>query len=174
MHFIRHGQSEFNLGYNRTGRDPGTPDAALTPLGSEQARHAGAALSGRGITQLVASPYTRALQTATEIAGVLGVGIVVEPLAGERSLYSCDIGTPVAQLQASFPHADFSTVADGQWWPTLGETDAQLATRIAAFRAKWHALFHTGTYALVSHWYFLNALTDYDFENGEVLITKEF
>jgi broad specificity phosphatase PhoE len=48
MHFIRHGQSHFNLEYTRTGRDPGIHDAGLTDEGFEQARRAAAQLAGKG------------------------------------------------------------------------------------------------------------------------------
>jgi broad specificity phosphatase PhoE len=82
MHFVRHGQSYFNLGMERVGRDPNIADAALTSLGLAQAEIAAQQLMGRGIRRVIASPYTRALQTALVIAEHLNVALIVEPLAG--------------------------------------------------------------------------------------------
>ena len=70
MILVRHGQSEFNVVFNRTGRDPGIPDPSLTAKGKEQAAIAAKALSGRGFRRIVASPYTRALETAAARAGI--------------------------------------------------------------------------------------------------------
>ncbi len=100
----------------------------------------------------------------------MGLGIQVEPLAGERSVYSCDIGTPLKQLRAKWPKVDFSHMESEQWWPDNGESHGHLINRVASFQSKWRDVFLAGRVALVSHWYFLNHLTDgYDFENGEVL-----
>ena len=46
MFLLRHGQSYFNLHFNRTRMDPGIEDPELTPLGVEQAAGAAAALAG--------------------------------------------------------------------------------------------------------------------------------
>src|SRR5580692_8646863 len=64
MFLLRHGQSYFNLHFNRTRRDPGIEDPELTPLGVEQARAAAADLADTALTRIIVSPYTRALQTA--------------------------------------------------------------------------------------------------------------
>ena len=45
MILLRHGQSEFNRAFGATGRDPGIPDAPLTPLGETQAAAAAEALA---------------------------------------------------------------------------------------------------------------------------------
>ena len=71
MILLRHGQSEFNLHFTATRRDPGIRDPRLTPLGHQQAAAAAEALRGKGITRILASPYTRALQTAAPIARAL-------------------------------------------------------------------------------------------------------
>ena len=172
MHFIRHGQSEFNHAYDTIGIDPNIPDAPLTPQGRQQARRAGRQLAGKGITRVIASPYTRALQTASIIAEEINVPLHVEPLIGERVLYSCDIGTPARQLRADWPHLDFSAIIDDNWWPQLGESAQALTRRVAGFTEKWSPHAVSGDIAIVSHWYFLNALTGRDFANGEVHFKK--
>jgi len=51
MILLRHGQSEFNLHFSATKRDPGIPDPVLTPLGHEQAEAAAEALAEGNIRQ---------------------------------------------------------------------------------------------------------------------------
>ena len=48
MILIRHGQSEFNVHFSRTGIDPGIVDPHLTATGREQVREAVAGVSRRG------------------------------------------------------------------------------------------------------------------------------
>jgi broad specificity phosphatase PhoE len=173
MHFVRHGQSEFNLAQQEYGRDPGILDAPLTPLGFEQARRAAKDLAGRGITSIIASPYTRALQTASTIAAEIGAGLHICPLAGERRIYSCDIGSPLSRLKETWTHLDFSGVPTENWWPAADESLGDLSRRVVAFKSKWKDLA-TPQNALVSHWYFINALTGRDMENGEVAFHAVF
>lgn len=114
MILVRHGQSEFNAAFNRTRIDPGIVDPRLTGEGRAQASAVAVALGELGIRRLIASPYTRALETAAVIAEVLGTPIGVEPLVRERSAFTCDIGTPAAELPgAGRPFA--LTI-----WPTRG------------------------------------------------------
>jgi len=75
MILLRHGQSEFNLHFTATRRDPGIVDPRLTELGHSQAAEAVRELAGERITRIVTSPYTRALQTAAPIAQALGLTV---------------------------------------------------------------------------------------------------
>ena len=68
MILLRHGQSEFNLLFTATRRDPGIVDPQLTELGHAQVTQAVRGLAGEGITRIITSPYTRTLQTAAPIA----------------------------------------------------------------------------------------------------------
>ena len=72
MILLRHGQSEFNLHFGATRRDPGIVDPRLTELGHTQAHEAAQQLVGQGIERIIVSPYTRALQTAHPVAAALG------------------------------------------------------------------------------------------------------
>lgn len=57
MILLRHGQSEFNLLFTQTRKDPGIKDPRLTPLGHSQAEAAAEALAGaREIRRIIASP----------------------------------------------------------------------------------------------------------------------
>ena len=53
MILLRHGQSEFNLHFTATRKDPGIIDARLTPLGHEQAQAAALALADLVIVSLI-------------------------------------------------------------------------------------------------------------------------
>src|SRR5215469_13326906 len=68
MILLRHGQSEFNVAYNATRVDPGIPDPCLTEEGRRQALAAGTVLARHRVERLIASPYTRALETAEIVA----------------------------------------------------------------------------------------------------------
>ena len=83
MILLRHGQSWFNHHFTLTRRDPGIEDPALTPLGEQQAEEAADALADAGIRRILASPYTRALQTA---AGVVAMLVVVVSVYGGLAL----------------------------------------------------------------------------------------
>src|SRR3978361_2192951 len=90
MILLRHGQSEFNLHFTATRRDPGIVDPKLTTLGHEQAAQAATALRGEKISRIVVSPYTRALQTAMPVARLLAVPVFVNPVVRERHRSGCD------------------------------------------------------------------------------------
>lgn len=168
MYFIRHGQSEFNAAMHRTGRDPGIRDAPITALGREQIEAALAHIKTLGITRLISSPYTRALQTASIIAEAIKLPIKAEPLAGERAIFSCDIGTPIATLQQQWPQVDFALLEQTQWWPEMPEGEADLGRRKDAFFARYADLPDRATTLVASHWYFIFAATGQDLQNGEI------
>jgi 2,3-bisphosphoglycerate-dependent phosphoglycerate mutase len=94
FYFIRHGQSENNYLWDRTGSSKGRSiDAELTPVGRQQAEilaqflhraDPGAARNGRdsqnaagfGITHLYSSLMIRAVTTGTIVADALGLPLV--------------------------------------------------------------------------------------------------
>jgi broad specificity phosphatase PhoE len=141
MILLRHGQSEFNLHYTVTRVDPGIEDPRLTPLGHQQAEQAATALAGDPIERIIASPYTRALQTAAPLAKRLGLPVLVTTAVRERYAFVCDVGSPVADLAAAWPGHDF-TALDDIWWQRT---------------------------VVVSHWGFIMALTGLSVQNGQWL-----
>jgi broad specificity phosphatase PhoE len=165
MILMRHGQSEFNLHFTATRRDPGIEDPRLTPLGQAQAEAAAEAFRHEGITQILASPYTRALQTAAPAARVLGLRVQVHPGVRERFHFTCDIGSRRNVLQAAWPEHDFQHL-DEVWWPGATETVESVQARAAQFRAEIAAGGEWSTTLVVSHWAFLLALTGESLENG--------
>jgi len=168
MILLRHGQSEFNLHFTATRRDPGIPDPRLTELGRQQAEAAAEALAGERISRIIASPYTRALQTATPVAKRLGVPIIVTPTVRERYAFSCDIGSPRTRLTLDWPGIDLSHIEE-VWWPAVEEPDDQIEARAALFRAEMAALPDWQDTLVVSHWGFILAMTGQRVMNGDIL-----
>ncbi|MCO6419668.1 histidine phosphatase family protein [Siccirubricoccus sp. KC 17139] len=168
MILLRHGQSEFNLHFTATRRDPGIPDPKLTPLGMAQAEEAAEALANEGIRRIIASPYTRAIQTAMPIARRLGIPIHVTPTVRERYAFSCDIGSPRTQLALAFPELDLRHLEE-VWWPAVEEPDEQIEARARLFRAEMAALTDWQDTLVVSHWGFILAMTGERAVNGQIL-----
>ncbi len=168
MILIRHGQSEFNLHFSATKKDPGIEDPRLTPLGHEQAEKAAAALAHQGITRILASPYTRALQTAAPIAAALGLPVQVHPLVRERFHFACDIGTTRTVLAHDWPEHDFAHI-DEVWWPAGSESEASVESRAASFRREMASDEAWRSTLVVSHWAFILTLTGESLDNGQWL-----
>jgi broad specificity phosphatase PhoE len=171
MILIRHGQSEFNLHFSATRVDPGIPDPKLTPLGQAQAEAAAETLAGVGITRIIASPYTRAMQTAAPFARRLGLGVTISPLVRERYHFVCDIGSPVSALRAEWPQHDFGDLPE-TWWPAETETEAEALTRATAFHAAMAAQPDHAETLVVTHWAFIRAMTGLSLGNGEWIVIE--
>jgi glucosyl-3-phosphoglycerate phosphatase len=167
MFLLRHGQSYFNLHFNRTRIDPGIEDPELTPLGVEQAQAAASRLADRALTRIIISPYTRALQTAQPVLGVHKVPVEIMSEVREQAAYACDVGTPPHVLASRFPHHDFAHLPP-KWWRD-SETSEEIGERAEAFRAVMAARGDNSTTLLVSHWAFILALTGISLANGEIL-----
>ena len=168
MLLIRHGQSEFNVVYSVTRRDPGIRDPLLTATGRAQAREAAAALADQGLARLIASPYTRALETAEIIADILGLPVAVDARVGERAAFACDVGSPSAQLRARWPHLTLDHL-DEMWWPALEESEAALDHRREKFRSAMATAADWVHAGVVTHWGFIRSLTGLTVPNGAVL-----
>lgn len=126
VHVLRHGEV-----HNPTkvlyGRLPGY---RLSSLGEQMAKAAAAALAGRDVTHVVASPLERAIQTAEPIAATFGLTVEVD----ERLIES-----------ANFFEGKRVGVGDGalrdprNWWvvrdpftPSWGESYRAIAERMVA------------------------------------------
>ncbi len=170
---LRHAESAFNAHFERTGRDPQIADPVLTPRGVAQAEAAArhfvamkkdASAPRAAPTRILCSPYTRALQTASILAKALGLGVEATPLLGERALYSCDTGTPAAQLKKLWPDVAFGGL-DERWWPRPGESGDETNRRAHAFLALYGE--GGGRILAVSHWYLIFALSGADCANAK-------
>jgi len=168
MILVRHGQSEFNVVFSVTRRDPGIRDPRLTEEGRRQAGAAAETLRGQGIARLITSPYSRAIETAEIVARRLDVAITVEPLVGERAAFACDVGTRRGDLKARWPHLALDHLEE-EWWPALEESMDGLGARCAAFLAYMRAQADWARVAVVSHWGFIRGLTGLTVQTGAVL-----
>ncbi|MCW8307352.1 histidine phosphatase family protein [Acidiphilium sp. PA] len=169
MILLRHGQSEFNLHFSATRRDPGIEDPQLTPEGHAQAQAAAAALRDMNLTRMIISPYTRTLQTAAPIIASRALTIEIDPLIRERYAFSCDIGTSPRTLGARFPDHDFAHLPD-PWWPAGFEPEAAVIERAAQFRARMATRPDWRETIVVSHWAFILALTGRSLMNGTWMV----
>ncbi len=168
MILLRHGETVFNVLFGKTRRDPGIRDPRLTERGREQAAEAAHALAGNSITRVLASPYTRAIQTAHVIARALNVPLVIDEKIRERFSFSCDVGTPRSVLATRWPDYAFDHL-DDFWWPDREEPIAQFQARCDAFRRRMAASGDWRTAAVVTHWGVVRALSGLRIKNGEML-----
>ena len=171
MILIRHGQSEFNVRFSATGIDPGIVDAPLTPLGRQQAEEAAETLGNLRITRIIASPYTRTMQTAAPFARRFGLPVTISPLVRERYAYSCDVGRPVSHLTTAWPQHDFAQVPD-IWWPSETESERATLGRAEQFHVEMAARPDHEETLVVSHWGFILAMTGRSVTNCEWLVIE--
>ena len=163
---VRHGQSTWNVLKARFPSEQErfqepvmyTPDAPITELGVSQSRQAGRNLSkalllnnnddetttGAASYVMIVSPLRRALQTARHMLSTVSHRPLASPMvhaaATEIMADACDIGSPVADLQAEFGNDfDFSNMTSNQkeesiyWWPfhqSLKETWRRMKNRL--------------------------------------------
>ena len=167
MILIRHGQTEFNRIFRVTRRDPGIRDPHLTEDGRRQAVAVAAELRSLPLRRLIASPYARALETASIIGTHLDLAISVDALIAERFCFTCDIGSPLAELRARWPDLAFDHLLD-PWWPEAEETEEAIFERSEQFRSSI-AAEASSVIALITHWGFIRALTGLEVPNGAVL-----
>jgi broad specificity phosphatase PhoE len=169
MILLRHGQSEFNLLFSQTRRDPGIKDPKLTPLGQVQAEEAAEALTTQHeIRRIIVSPYTRALQTAAPLARRLGLPVLVNPIVRERYAFACDIGSPATALRAEWPEVALHHIEE-VWWPAEEEPAEQVLARAARFRGEMAAVEDWAHTVVVSHWGFILSMTGQSVANGQWL-----
>ena len=168
MILLRHGQSEFNLHFGVTRRDPGIIDPRLTELGHSQAVEAARQLAGQGIERIIVSPYTRTLETARPVAAALGVPVTIDSIVRERYAFACDIGSPRSALQRDWPDHDFDLV-DDVWWPEAEESEASIVRRAAKFRNDVALRRDWANTLVISHWGFILSLTGQSVANGQWL-----
>jgi len=141
---VRHAESEGN----RDRRFTTSPSVPITELGRQQARDA-----ARRIRVLfrpvivVASPYARAQQTASIIAGELALPIEVEHDFREQS-YGDLAGLPYEEVTK---HPAFLPERPWSWTPPGGESPEQVLQRSAPALDRVASRFPDDELVIVSH-----------------------
>lgn len=120
FYFLRHGETTWNA----IGRTQGQLDAPLSDLGRRQALEAAEALKGHSIERIVASPLSRARDTAEAASAALGL-----PVSFDDELMEFHAGEWQGEPRGENIRAYFKREAD----PPGGETFQQFADR--AWRA---------------------------------------
>ena len=168
MILVRHGQSEFNVVFSVTRQDPGIVDPPLTEEGRRQIEAVAGELLAHDIRRLIASPYTRTLQSAEILAAALDRPVTIEPLVRERCWFSCDIGSPRSHLTERWPDFAFGDLEE-RWWPDPNETEDQLNARCQRFQDDMAGVEDWRHVLVVSHWGFIRGLTGEEVPNAAVV-----
>lgn len=137
LYLIRHGETEWSLSGQYTGRT----DIALTAHGEEAARELGHRLRGIVFSLVLTSPMQRAQQTCA-LAG-LAPAAEIEPELAEWDYGDYEGRTP-ADIHASRP--GWNLFRDGS---PNGETPKQISARADRFIARLRVM--DGNVALFSH-----------------------
>ncbi|MCC6719943.1 MAG: histidine phosphatase family protein [Acetobacteraceae bacterium] len=141
--FLRHGETDWNA----RGLSQGNVDIPLNATGIAQAQAAAPLLVGRGIASIVASPLSRAHDTARAAAEVLGLPVELDEGLRETS-FGAQEGQPMVDW--------FADWVDGTYTPPDAESFAMLRAR--ALAAVNRALTRPGLVLVVAHGALFRAL----------------
>ena len=142
--FLRHGETDWNA----RNLAQGNVDIPLNPVGVSQANAAAELLRNRGIRSIVASPLSRAHETALAAAAVVG-----RPVSTEEELREVSFGAQEGQPMLAQWFDDWVA---GLSTPEGAESFAGLRARAA--RAVNRALEHESPVLVVAHGALFRAL----------------
>ena len=172
IYFIRHGQSEFNATFEGV-IDPMIFDAPLTKLGLTQAKEARGSASRLGITRVITSPFTRAIQTTQTIFDGISP-IEVQHGHHELLLHSCDIGRHPNELEVDFPNLSFDHLPHS-WWHKNGTSDLKIVKEPIELFQKRISEFVAGlnnvneeTIAIVGHGNAFKEIIGFELNNCQI------
>lgn len=123
---VRHGETD----WNRERRIQGATDIPLNDTGREQARAAGRLLAGRAWSRIVASPLSRAAETASIIAGEARIDSPELDAAFVERNYGEAEGLTGSELDSRFP--DGADVPGRESREAVGERVVAGLHRLAA------------------------------------------
>jgi probable phosphoglycerate mutase len=141
--FLRHGETDWNA----RGLSQGSVDVPLNATGLAQAHAAAALLVHRGITTIVASPLSRAQDTAAIVGAALALPVATDELLREVS-FGVQEGQPMSEW--------FDDWILGRFTPAGAEPFAALRSRATA--AINRALAHPAPVLVVAHGALFRAL----------------
>lgn len=128
---LRHGQTDWNL----QARLQGSTDIPLNAMGREQARHAAEILTGQGIGKIIASPLSRARETADIVAERLQLSPILDARLIERN-FGLFEGMTIDEVhrhrEEMRDHMNPRADLDGKHYPHNAEPLAQVIDRVFA------------------------------------------
>jgi len=134
--FLRHGETDWNA----EGRSQGRTDIPLNHVGRMQARRAARTLAGQKIATIVASPLSRARDTAEAAAETLGLPVQLDP-----ELAEVNFGAQEGEVMGNW----YDSWIAGDYTPPGGESFADLCARCV--RAINRATALPGPVLVVAH-----------------------
>ena len=153
LYFVRHGESVANLSDRNGHKRPDDADR-LSEHGWEQARSLGRRLQGEELELIVASPMTRAQETAQGIAEVLDL-----PIETDEDLF--EVRQSDAFYASSPDYGDTGTLswmptADPAYAPPGAESFADVVARVRRVMERLSELASERRVVAVSHHNFLH------------------
>lgn len=140
LYVARHGQTQ----YNAENKICGITDLPLTPTGIAQAQSLAQWCKDKGIEVIIASPLTRAQQTAAQVSAVLGLPVVTDSRITEQN-YGIYEGKNRRDSGFLAAKRQFATR-----YPQ-GESMLQLAGRVYPFLEEIRGKYRDKTVLLVCH-----------------------
>ena len=122
---LRHGQTLMSVERRYSGRS----DAPLTAAGVQQGAAAGKHLAGAGIDVIIASPLLRTVQTAQEVATVIGAPVITDDGFRETDFGAWE-GLTFAEVRERWPDEMANWMADPQVAPPEGESFTDVSARV--------------------------------------------
>ncbi len=122
---LRHGQTLMSVERRYSGRS----DAPLTAAGVQQAAAAGKHLAGADIGVIITSPLLRTVQTAQEVATVVGAPVVTDDGFRETDFGAWE-GLTFAEVRERWPDEMANWMADPQVAPPGGESFTDVSARV--------------------------------------------
>lgn len=144
---LRHGETAMSTEKRFSGRG----DVALTSRGVEQARAVAARLASYGeVAGVVSSPLRRATETASVVASVLGIDVVVDDGLAETDFGAWE-GSTFAEVRSRWPAEMQAWLDDVSVAPPGGESFVSTFARVAAARSRLTSSYPGGRVVVVSH-----------------------
>jgi broad specificity phosphatase PhoE len=143
---LRHGLTQMTV----EKRYAGTSDAPLNEAGLEQAAAAAKRLATAGLDAIVSSPLRRARTTASEVAALSGLQVVVDEGFRETDFGDWE-GLTFAEVREQWPDVVAAWLADPEAGPPGGESFAAARRRIDAAMERVLAAHAGQKVLIVSH-----------------------
>lgn len=148
IYLVRHGETDWNA----AERWQGHTDIPLNATGRAQAHAVAEALSGVGLSGIVASDLSRAQETASIVAARLGIGVAYLDAALRERTFGCFEGLTRKECEQLHPEAWRAWLAERRA-PPGGEAPETLTARVVTgiARAAEHVARSDAPALVVTH-----------------------